>query len=82
MIKDAVEKLTDKGFDGAQIHWFLRRFGIGITLHDPPRYVIFGNEHHVKRMEAFYQEIENKRLAREQLKWNEASIAADFERHK
>jgi len=81
MTKDVVEKLTDKGFDGAQIHWFLRQFGIGV-LHDPPRYVIFGSESHVRTMEKFYQDIEDERIRKENLKWEEASIAADFEKHK
>lgn len=35
MSNTVIEKLIDKGFNGADIHWFLQDFGIGIWIAQP-----------------------------------------------
>lgn len=79
---NVIEKLTDKGFNGADIHLFLQRFEIGIQVYLPrwaPIAFLHDDLRKQKELDdAHYQEFTNRNKA----KWEAASIAADFEKHK
>jgi len=89
MANNVVEKLLDKGFNGADIHWFLQGFGIGVWVAQPylstPIFLVDWNDPtEIKR-----KQDESKKKAEEHYeaqravhrkKWEEANIAADFER--
>lgn len=72
-MRTLVDKLTDKGFNGGEIHLFMVRFGLNAIWIEDPRCYIDTNSEHYKKGVA-------ERAARERAKWDEANIAADFER--
>jgi len=89
MASKVIEKLIDKGFNGADIHFFLQRFDIGIWIPEPylplPMFIVNWNDPtEIKRKQDENKEkaqahYEAQRSVHEK-KWEQADIAADFER--
>lgn len=92
-MNNVVEKLLDKGFNGADIHFFMQRFDIGIFIPmPPPSHMLMihippnATKDQIKLQEETVKEkVEDwydSQRKKEKLKWEEANIAADFEIHK
>lgn len=91
-MKDSlVQKLIDKGFDGADIHFFLQRFDIGIWIRQPYIHGVVNVsawdtqkdiDNKMIRLKQLVEEDYQRQLDRQNKKWELASIAADFEKHK
>lgn len=86
-----VQKLVDKGFNGADIYFFLKRFDIGIWIRHPycPPVININAwdtqddiDNKVAKVEKLVEEDYQKQLKVQTDKWDLANIAADFEKHK
>lgn len=92
-MNNTVEKLLNKGFSGADIHFFMQRFDIGIFIPMPPPSCMLivhippdATRGQIKSLEEESRsKVDNwyeAQRSKERLKWEEANIAADFEIHK
>jgi hypothetical protein len=88
MKNPVIQKLTDKGFDGADIHLFLQRFNIGVWIAEPymPPFIFASSDADLfaqrQKIEKDKEVHYNKQLKVQTDKWDLADIAADFEKHK
>lgn len=70
-MRPVIETLENKGFNGADIHFFLMQFGIGSTvIFDPPMFA---------RSSEFWENQRKIELEKSKRMWEEATIAANFE---
>jgi len=88
-MNSVIQKLTDKGFNGADIHWFLMRFDIQIIIPIPlpihglicihPDDTKEDIEQKVKELEDKQEAWRKAQLSINNKGWELANIAADFE---
>lgn len=80
--QECIQKLLDKGFDWADVHSFIEKQNLSVLfVPRPPDITLiwFGStEEQQEKWDNHYK----REYEREDKKWEEASIAADFETHK
>lgn len=83
-----MQKLEEKNFNGIDVYWFLQIFNIGIWIVEPyfpPMMFVRSDEDLVKQRKQIELDSKvhyQKQLDRENAKWEEANIAANYEKHK
>lgn len=80
-MSDLIQKLQDKGFSGADIHYYLQRFDIGIEIYLPVTlvYPFHYSSEQIKEIEQKHKQEFHDRIRK---KWEQAEIAVDFEKPK
>jgi hypothetical protein len=90
-MRQVVQKLIDKGFDGGEIHFFLQRFDIGIWIRQPYNAPIIcvndwetqsDIDNKIAKVKQLEEEDYQRQVKEQSKKWELASIAADFEKPK